>query len=579
MGRRNCQMASKGMKGRGGKGKTLNLTEFLGPDGGSTYKAPGSAATVAVEIGSSWADQMEEGEAMYERDRPSQKIVLPTAPSATFGPDIDDDKIPRRPPFTAYIANLPYDVDEGQVQEVFERARLKITQVRLMKDEGGRLRGYGYADFEDRDSLIDVLSMTDLAVNNRKMRIDLASQAGKGSGGAGGGFGDREGRGRREEDPDAGRSDQSDDWRRGPPPPQREGYQGRDSYDRDRGGGRDRDGGGRGFSSYEAPRERGGYDRGGDRYGDRDRGGDRYGDRGGDRYGDRDRDRGGYSSARDRVQEPPKERPRLALAPRSKPKEEEGEEGSTAPASIFGGAKPVDTVQKEKEMDEKLAREKEEKEKAREEARKAPKSNPFGAAKPVDTLKKEQEIESKLSKLSVKPEEKEVEKAPIENAWRMRKPEDGTPPSKSSSSGAYRPPGAADRDRRDDRGYDRDRRDDRGYDRDRREDRGYDRDRRDGDRGYDRKDNRDYRRDDRQDDRGSQRNGRDDRDQDRRDDRRSAEKEESDRNGKKEGSVEKAPVEKSMKKIEEPAPVAVVANKYAFLQEEDGVGSGEEQED
>merc|ERR1712110_63391 len=224
--RRNCQMASKGKKGRGGKGKTLNLTEFLGPDGGSTYKAPGAAGTVAVEIGSSWADQMEEGEAMYERDRPTQKIVLPTAPSATFGPDIDDDKIPRRPPFTAYVANLPYDVDEGQVQEVFERARLKITQVRLMKDEGGRLRGYGYADFEDRDSLIDVLSMTDLAVNNRKMRIDLASQAGKGSGGGGGGgFGDREGRGRREEDPDAGRSDQSDDWRRGPPPPQREGYQ------------------------------------------------------------------------------------------------------------------------------------------------------------------------------------------------------------------------------------------------------------------------------------------------------------------------------------------------------------------
>merc|ERR1712209_252475 len=96
--------------------------------------------------------------------------------------------------------------------------------------------------------------------------------------------------------------------------------------------------------------ERGGFDRYGDR--DRDRG-DRYGDRGGDRYGDRDRDRGGYgSSARDRVQEAPKERPRLALAPRSKPKEEEVD-GSTAPASIFGGAKPVDTVQKEKEIEEK----------------------------------------------------------------------------------------------------------------------------------------------------------------------------------------------------------------------------------
>merc|ERR1712181_28691 len=112
------------------------------------------------------------------------------------------------------------------------------------------------------------------------------------------------------------------------------------------------------------------------------------------------------------------------------------------------------------DMDEKLAKEKEEKERAREEARKAPKSNPFGAAKPVDTLKKEQEIESKLSKLSVKPEEKEVEKAPIENAWRMRKPDDGGSAPPSKSSGAYRPPGVSDRDRRDDRGYDRDRRDD-----------------------------------------------------------------------------------------------------------------------
>lgn len=44
--------------------------------------------------------------------------------------------------------------------------------------------------------------MTDLAVNNRKMRIDLASQANKGGQG---GFGDKDGKPRREEDPDAGR--------------------------------------------------------------------------------------------------------------------------------------------------------------------------------------------------------------------------------------------------------------------------------------------------------------------------------------------------------------------------------------
>ena len=40
-----------------------------------------------------------------------------------------------------------------------------------MKEEGGRLRGYGYADFEDRESLVEVLTMTDLAVNNRNNRL------------------------------------------------------------------------------------------------------------------------------------------------------------------------------------------------------------------------------------------------------------------------------------------------------------------------------------------------------------------------------------------------------------------------
>jgi translation initiation factor 4B len=78
---------------------------------------------VEVGRGSNWADEMDdEG---FD-DRPKQQIVLPTAPRAALGPDIDDDRIPKRPPYTAYIANLPYDVDEEQIKEVFEKARLKV---------------------------------------------------------------------------------------------------------------------------------------------------------------------------------------------------------------------------------------------------------------------------------------------------------------------------------------------------------------------------------------------------------------------------------------------------------------------
>merc|ERR1711994_971864 len=90
-------------------------------------------------------------------------------------------------------------------------------------------------------------------------------------------------------------------------------------------------------------------------------------------------------------------------APRSKPVEDEG---SGASSSIFGGAKPVDTLKKEQEMEERMKKEKEEKEKALEEAKKNKPSTAsiFGGAKPVDTTQREKEIEEKLSKMSASEE-------------------------------------------------------------------------------------------------------------------------------------------------------------------------------
>jgi len=499
-------MASKGKKGGKKKGQTLNLTEFLGNDGGGTYRAPGASNTATVNVASNWAEEMEEEG--YEPPR-SSTVVLPTAPRAALGPGIDDERIPHRPPYTAYIANLPYDVDESEIKETFEKARLKIENVRLMKDEGGRLKGYGYADLADRDSLVNVLTM-ELSVKNRKMRIDLASQAGKDrpERGFNDDFRDRRGGGGRNDDPDAGRSD-ADDWRRGPPPPAREEnrynerdrYNGRGSYDRDSRGGR-------GFSNYEAPRD-------GGRYGGFSRGNDRDG-----------RDGGGY---RREEREAPKERPRLNLAPRSKPVEGEDEKGS-GQSSIFGGAKPVDTLKKEKEIEERLKREKEEKERALEEAKKNKPSaaSIFGSAKPVDTSVREKEIEEKLSKMSTSDSEK------VDN------------------SRAYKPPNSTRRG--EDAGYDRrrdDRRpDNRGYDRDRRDNRGYDKERRD-DCGYDRRGDQDSR--------------------DRRDDnyRRDHETKSVEREDRR--------TPEPLKKYEEPKPMNVVAqNKFAFLEEEDAGGDSNE---
>jgi hypothetical protein len=52
-----------------------------------------------------------------------EAFVLPTAPRAARGPDMSDDRIPKDPPFTAYIANLSYDVDTEVVSAILLTAR------------------------------------------------------------------------------------------------------------------------------------------------------------------------------------------------------------------------------------------------------------------------------------------------------------------------------------------------------------------------------------------------------------------------------------------------------------------------
>merc|ERR1712156_573619 len=386
-------MASSGKKGKKNKGKTLNLADFL-----STGSANGGPDMVEKAMPSaSWADEMDEDD-RDSRGGTVEKFVLPTAPRAARGPDMSDERIPRDPPFTAYIANLSYDADVEVIMNFF--GKLKIKGVRLPRDgdaETGRLKGFGYADFEDRESLVEALNMNDQLLQNRKIRVDLATHAGRGN--YRGGFNDRGGGGRynnRDNDDD---DRTAGDWRSGPPPPPRDND--RDRRD-DRGGDRDR--------GYGGDRDRG---HGGDRYNRDDRRDDRRG--GYDRYDRRD--------DRRRSPEPPKERPRLKLLPKQAEKTEGGDEQeASTKSSIFGSAKPVDTAKKEAEIDQKLqetqtrvrtidlnAKRRDEEERQKAERRDSEKENDtekpkpkgasiFGAAKPVDTSTREKEIEERLKK-------------------------------------------------------------------------------------------------------------------------------------------------------------------------------------
>ncbi|XP_021941537.1 eukaryotic translation initiation factor 4B isoform X3 [Zootermopsis nevadensis] len=362
------------------KGKTLGLTEFLA-DGAS---GPGASQTVVTRKSSNWADDVENEDEYFDMGR-KEKVILPTAPRATRSPDLDDEKVPKVPPFLAYISNLSYDVEESDISNFFRN--LEVTNIRLPRDER-KPKGFGYVEFGSRSSLISALTMVDTTVKSRRMRIEVAENSDS----------DRRGRGGRDRgDMNRDRPDGPDrtlgDWRSRPrEEPVADPDSDRGGSARERDGGYDRRGPGRrdfgsgGFRESYGDKDRG-YDNR-DGFGDRGRfGGDRdgYGDR--DRFssrrgGDRDRDFGGrsgfgsrktYGAGSDYEKEggsgfrgrddgppperEPRSRPRLVLQPRSKPEEPAATQASQA--SIFGGAKPVDTAAREKEIEERLEKEKE----------------------------------------------------------------------------------------------------------------------------------------------------------------------------------------------------------------------------
>ncbi|XP_067616264.1 eukaryotic translation initiation factor 4B-like isoform X2 [Eurosta solidaginis] len=100
---------------------------------------------------------------------------LPTAPRANRM--FDDDSVPHNPPFIAYLTNLPFDAREDDLHEFF--GTTPIVSLRLPREEGesGRVRGFGYIEFKNRDDLINTLSLPDPSVKGRRIRIELSNES------------------------------------------------------------------------------------------------------------------------------------------------------------------------------------------------------------------------------------------------------------------------------------------------------------------------------------------------------------------------------------------------------------------
>ena len=53
------------------------------------------------------------------------RTKLPTAPKSSRGPE-DMENVPKDPPFTAFIGNLPYEISEEKIEEFFNQLPVKF---------------------------------------------------------------------------------------------------------------------------------------------------------------------------------------------------------------------------------------------------------------------------------------------------------------------------------------------------------------------------------------------------------------------------------------------------------------------
>jgi len=156
------------------------LNEFLGDSG-------------------SWADEMDSLPSApairtdEERARGNDRFgrrgddFLSSRPDRPAGPMREDLPLPTQPPYTAFIGNLAFDLTEMDLEEFFVGHKTKA--VKIIKDREEKPKGFGYIEFEELDGLKDALAKSGANLCSRTIRVSVAEPP-KERGGFGGGFDD-----------------------------------------------------------------------------------------------------------------------------------------------------------------------------------------------------------------------------------------------------------------------------------------------------------------------------------------------------------------------------------------------------
>ncbi|KAF8510948.1 hypothetical protein BU17DRAFT_54978 [Hysterangium stoloniferum] len=145
----------------------------------------------------SWADEMDSlpnapaPRTDEERARDMGRSDFSSRPDRAPPPPREDVPLPTAPPFTAFVGNLAFDMTESELEDFF--APHKTVSVKIIADRDGKPKGFGYVEFVELDGLKDALSKSGASLSHRTVRVNVAEpqrERGGFGGERGGGFDD-----------------------------------------------------------------------------------------------------------------------------------------------------------------------------------------------------------------------------------------------------------------------------------------------------------------------------------------------------------------------------------------------------
>jgi cold-inducible RNA-binding protein len=95
-----------------------------------------------------------------------------------------------------FVAGLPYDLDDAELEEIFEKFGKVISAKVAIDRETGKSKGFGFVEMPIEAEAKDAIeNLNDISLGNKPLVVKAAEDRPGGAGGGGGGFRNRNDRG------------------------------------------------------------------------------------------------------------------------------------------------------------------------------------------------------------------------------------------------------------------------------------------------------------------------------------------------------------------------------------------------